>query len=481
MKQDRWRLIAGFGILLLLSLSPERASFWAAMQSGDMHRARTEYHAALESYQQAVEVWPSNALPFVGQGQTYLALRDYTRAQDAFLAAMRHGGLTFEGRLGLADAHAGLGEETLAVKEWRGLAAKYPEMGEVHCRLGRAYMNQGHWTAAKREFVSVLDAQPTATEWVKQLAHYNLGLLLSAEDPEIAIAHLESATDGPDGEVSTIARRVLDALRVVPTTEDQAYAAALLGQAFLEVDESGLARRQFETALALNPNYPAAHAYLGYVLARQGKNTLASYHLVTAISLDPSYVMGYYFLGIYFRDRGEPARARAFFVRALTLDPDNAALCVDIAQTYLTGPDYVSAEFWLRRAVELAPEDGQFHRILAQFYTDYLIQVREQGLFAAQRAVDLSPDDPLAHDALGWALYLTGNPRAAQVALQRALELDPYLPRAHYHLGVVYAAQRRWAEAQWEYTRVLDLDPGGPFAMRATGALAEMARLSGQN
>ena len=472
--------MAGIGILLLLSLSPERASFWAAMWSGDGHRARMEYHAALESYRLAAEVWPSTALPLVAQGQTYLALRDYTHAQDAFLAAMRRGGLTWEGRLGLADAHAGLGEETLAVKEWRRLAAEYPGMAEVHYRLGRAYMSRGHWTAARQEFAAILDAQPTATERMKQLAHYNLGLLLSAEDLDTAIAHLESAMGGADEQVHNIARQVLDALHVVQSTEDQAYAAALLGQAFLEMDESGLARRQFETALALNPNYPAAHAYLGHVLARQDKNDLALYHLTRAVSLDPSYVIGYYFLGVYFRDQGEPARARAFFVRALTLDPDNAALCVDIAQTYLTTPDYVFAEFWLRRAVELAPEDGQFHRILAQFYTDYLIQVRERGLPAAQQAVDLSPADPLAHDVLGWALYLTGNLRAAQVALQRALELDPYLPRAHYHLGVVYAAQKRWAEAQWEYTRVLDLDPDGPLATRATGALAEMSRLSGR-
>lgn len=477
-----WRLclILLVGILLLLGLPPERASFWASLRSGDAHHARREYRAALQDYQRAADMWSASAIPFVRQGQTYLALRDYARAQDAFLDAMRRGGLTWEVRLGLADAHAGLGGRALAMSEWQALTGESPAATEAHSRLGRAYVSRGAWSAATREFAAILDAQPVATPKMAQLAHYNLGLLLAVDDPITAMTHLESATAGPDDETSATALQMLDALRAVQIVENQAYAAALLGQTFLAVDEPGLARRQFQAALALNPAYPAAHAYLGHMLGQQGRDGLALYHLATAIGLDRSYVMGYYFFGIYFRHKGQPCRARAFFARALALDPDNAALCVDIAQTYLPAPDYVSAEAWLRRAVELAPEDGQFHRILAQFYTDHLIQVRERGLPAARQAVDLAPGDPLAHDALGWALYLTGSLRAAQTMLQRALELDPYVPRAHYHLGVVYAAQGRWDAAQWEYTRVMDLDPGGPFAERATGALAEMTRLSGR-
>jgi len=480
-KRDWWpRLILLVSILLLLGLPPERASFWAAVRSGDVHRARREYHAALQDYRQAANLWPASAVPFLRQGQTYLALQDYARAQDVFLAAMRRGGLICEARLGLADAHDGLGAHTLAIAEWQALAGKHPAAAEVHYRLGRAYVDRGNWPAAAREFAAILDAGPAVAPRMAQLAHYNLGLLLAADDPMTATAHLESATAGPDGEVSAAARQVLGTLRGAQGVEDRAYAAALLGQVFLAVDELSLARWQFEAALALNPAYPATHAYLGHVFDRQGKESLAFCHLAAAMRLDRSYVMGYYFFGVYFRDKGEPCRARTFFARALALDPDNAALCVDIAQTYLAAPDYASAEAWLRRAVELAPEDARFHHILAQFYTDHLIQVRERGLPAARQAVDLSPDDPLAHDTLGWALYLTGNLRAAQTSLQRALELDPHLPAAHYHLGVVYAAQGRWDEAQWEYTRVLDLDPGGPFAERATGAMAEMSRLGGR-
>lgn len=466
--------------LLLLALPPERASFWSKLRSGDVHRVRREYHAALEDYQQAAAVWPSNSLPYIRQGQTYLALRDYARAQDAFLRAGRLGGLRGEVRLGLADSYAGLGAQASAMSVWRALVREPLWAAEAHYRLGRAYMEQGRWSAAEREFAAMLESQATSPARLLQLAHYNLGLLRADDEPAAAMAHLEQAGKGPEAPVTTAAQQMMDVLSTAQTVEDDAYVAALIGEAFLNVGELALARRQFEAALDLNPAYPAAHAYLGHILDQQGRDGRAVMHLAAAIDLDPSYVLGYYFFGVFFRDRGQFSRARLFFARALRLDPDNAALCVDMAQTYLAVPDYVSAEAWLLRAVELAPEEAQFHRILAQFYADHLIRVAERGIPAARQAVDLAPDDPLAHDVWGWALYLTGNLPAAQIALQRALELDPYVPRAHYHLGVVYAAQGRWHEARWEYTRVLDLDPGGPLAERARGALAEMARLGGR-
>ncbi|MDY7040213.1 MAG: tetratricopeptide repeat protein, partial [Chloroflexota bacterium] len=388
----RLRLIPLLSVLLLLGLPPERASFWAAVQSGDAHRERREYHAALMAYQQATDLWPSNPIPFLGQGQTYLALQDHPRAQDSFLDAIsRRGGMTWETRLGLADAHYGLGERELALAEWQVLAGEHPAAAEARYRLGRAYAEQGDWSAAAREFSAVLDARSTAGARTAQLTHYNLGLLLAADDPLAAETHLESVTAGPDEEVSSAAWQVLVALRTSRTAENPAHAAALLGQAFLAVNELNLARQQFKTALALDPVYPAAHAYLGHLLGQQGEEGLAFYHLTTAVGLDRSYVLSYYFLGVRFREKSRPCRARIFFARTLTLDPGNAALCVDIAQTYLPAPDYASAEAWLRRAVELAPEDAQFHRILAQFYTDHLIQVRERGLPAAQQAVHLAP------------------------------------------------------------------------------------------
>ena len=162
------------------------------------------------------------------------------------------------------------------------------------------------------------------------------------------------------------------------------------------------------------------------------------------------------------------------FWRAVNLDPTNAALCVDLAQTYLEEHEYVAAEGWFQAAVQREPDDARFQLILARFYVDHIYKVEEEGVPAALRAVELDAESAMAHDVLGWAYHLTGRWREAETHLQRALALEPDLARAHYHLGVVYAARGDVEAARREYQRAIDLDSEGFYRQRAEKALEEL-------
>ena len=128
---------------------------------------------------------------------------------------------------------------------------------------------------------------------------------------------------------------MLAGLERVGIEENEVRTAALLGVTYLECGELNLARRQFETAIQLNPDYAEAYAYLGYIQGQLGEYEAGWDNLVEAVTLEPDSVLAHYFLGVYYRSLGMGKAARTRFWRAVNLDPNNAAFCVDLAQAYL--------------------------------------------------------------------------------------------------------------------------------------------------
>jgi tetratricopeptide (TPR) repeat protein len=119
----------------------------------------------------------------------------------------------------------------------------------------------------------------------------------------------------------------------------------------------------------------------------------------------------------------------------------------------------------LRFATEIAPDDPQVWKTLAQFYIDLGVDAQESGLSAAQRLLELAPQDALAHDLMGWVQFLTAAESEARASFSQALALDPALASAHYHLGRLNAWQGRYAEAALAYQRAAKNDVDGSLAM----------------
>src|SRR5262249_60500757 len=110
-----------------------------------------------------------------------------------------------------------------------------------------------------------------------------------------------------------------------------------------------------------------------------------------------------------------------------------------------------------KRAQMATQADGQFKR------AEELLQ---QGDFAGaevflKRAVELFPEDPEFHAALGWATYQNGqSSRARRFSgaikhLLKSLELSPRSERAHLALGRIYEAEGQKDEALRHYQQEL--------------------------
>jgi tetratricopeptide (TPR) repeat protein len=86
-------------------------------------------------------------------------------------------------------------------------------------------------------------------------------------------------------------------------------------------------------------------------------------------------------------------------------------------------------------------------------------------------AVERAPDRAEAHEKLGLAIFLRGEPRSALPHLERARSLDPASASAHLNLAVLYAELGRFAEARALATEALRLDPTEPRAADLLRAL----------
>jgi len=163
--------------------------------------------------------------------------------------------------------------------------------------------------------------------------------------------------------------------------------------------------------------------------------------------------------------------------------------------------DHRSAEAMHLKAIELEPEFAQAYAELGIVYTDMywdFYDRTEQRLTAAKEAIDralqLAPDDPVAHLALGWyhyhghldyeralkefAVVLEKEPSnslaIASIAwvkrrqgqwdeaiegLRKATELNPREPHLQYELGLTLAVCRRYEEAEHHFDHAVRLAP----------------------
>lgn len=455
------QLIVLASAILLLGLVPYPRGFTEAMRQAGVHRVAGNYGAALEAYREAAERSPSSPLPWLRMGEILLLQHRSVPATAVLLEAQGLRRDAETSRL-LGESYADRGDWAAALQHWLRAAALAPDDARIQVALGRGSLAQGHFDQAASILTHALQLDASSSEAAE--AHALLGRLVVLDDPDLAERYFRQAAD-------------LDMLAVLQTINAEpspSRRATLWGIAFLQRQELALARHYLEQAASLAPEDAEILAYLAHTLDQLGETAAAKDLLEQALELDEDSVLAYYFLGAHNRLVGNVEAAQAALWEAALRDPENAALRVEMAEAFLDQADYPNAEEWYLGAVEAAPDQVDFHLALVHFYLDHLYKVAERGIPAAQALVELDPDNATAHDLLGWAYQLSGQPDAAAQALQEALALDPELASAHFHLGILDLFAGRQAQAQEHLQRAADLDTGGYVRKRAEAYLRDL-------
>jgi tetratricopeptide (TPR) repeat protein len=104
-------------------------------------------------------------------------------------------------------------------------------------------------------------------------------------------------------------------------------------------------------------------------------------------------------------------------------------------QARLKQPDKAIEAF--KRAMELAPENADYRKALAQYYLDEKRYEEALNLYADPKGAGAQPPDE-ALFALGEKLSSQGNSDVARVAFEKVLQVNPQNAEAYYQLGMIF-------------------------------------------
>ena len=120
--------------------------------------------------------------------------------------------------------------------------------------------------------------------------------------------------------------------------------------------------------------------------------------------------------------------------------------------------NWPAAEVDLQRALQLSPDQPLVLNYLGYSWIDQNRNLK-QGMAMIEKAVAAKPDDGYIVDSLGWAHYRLGNYREAVRHLERAVELRPEDPVLNDHLGDALWKVGREREARFQWDQALSLKP----------------------
>jgi len=240
-------------------------------------------------------------------------------------------------------------------------------------------------------------------------------------------------------------------------------------------ESNAQARQMFEKAIELDPQYAEAYAYLGYTYWAEwvfglsaGTQTLERALALAqqAVALDDSRPEAHSLLSSIHAQKQQYDHALAEMERAIALDPNNADSYVAQAEVLNFAGRPEDALQMMEQAMRLNPHYPTWY-LIESGWAYHLMGRYDEAIAVLKTVLLHNPNMPSAYPLQvfnyldQWAFQLSDNPQAlnqAFEAAQRAIALNNDSPMAHIVLGYVYLVQKQYDPALAEIERAVALD-----------------------
>jgi predicted Zn-dependent protease len=236
------------------------------------------------------------------------------------------------------------------------------------------------------------------------------------------------------------------------------------GLAFYSQNKLQAAEQAFAAALADDPSDIMASRMRGITLYRLGRPAAAIPLLEAAAKatdqpagrvsgpVDPQYV-----LGLCYADTRRYDDARHAFATQYGFPPDSAAAYLLAARLMLRREFLPVAQQFARKALEISPQLPLAHRLLGE--TELADNHLEEAAVEFHKELQLNPLEPVTYDRLGDVYVRQGEFEKARASLQESVLLDPSSTGPFILLGKVLLKQQDAMGASGYLEHARDMDP----------------------
>lgn len=464
-----------------------------ALAMGDAQMAATAFHKAIEKDASlAAEISPflAHAHLMQGEPEEALALIGETRQGEPYVlrllaqARLQNGELV-EAWETIEQAIASAPEDSNILS----LAGQYQlsvgNIGEADKYAGRAlaspepsveaYLLKGRIHSIREELGKAIEQYDAGIEhfrdhvrlYIAQAAIY--ADLQDTVKMETAIANVERISPGHRGAIYIMARYAMnegDIDKAFELTQLLESASSnnpplLLLRGQIQVYKGNIqqAITHLRAFLRLSPNHPAASLLLANVLAENG-DVRGAYTVITGVTSRAS--------------SSKPIIAYAAYLAKQLSDPTAPLLARRAAPPPLeeVKDQLVSAQRSMSKG-DWKAAANVYEALISKKFSDHAMLLNnaamanlragneEKALELAERAYELTPDDPSVLDSVGWIRLNVAEDKAGSLGvLRRAFQLDPTNMQIRLHLAQALAINGDGTEARGHLERLIAVVDG---------------------
>jgi len=291
---------------------------------------------------------------------------------------------------------------------------------------------------------------------VVQLIDSESGFHLFSRSFEVEINDISNMQETVTGLVVANLKLAVDASTIdsytlySSNTDEDAYYMFLLGREALSrplaLDNIAEAIQHFDQALAIDAQYPAAHAgrcsaFVTLYVLQQDTNqiALAETACASALSIGPGLTLVRNSVARLYRNTGRTAEAEALYLDVLHIDAQNVVAMQGLAHIRRSEQRFDEAELLMRKSIELQPGNWASINKLGNMYFGMGRYV--EAIAEYQKVVFLDPENFVTLGNLASVNLMIGDFEAARDALEKTVAIEENstfyanLGVAHYYLG----------------------------------------------
>jgi tetratricopeptide (TPR) repeat protein len=291
--------------------------------------------------------------------------------------------------------------------------------------------------------------------------------------------------------------------KIVTLKPDDLEAHILLASVYTDQRNYSSAVSTYQKIIDLNPNLDGAYFGLGEVYMRMMKWKEAIDPLNKAVELNKDNKKAYFYIGNAYYELREFEKAAEFYKTYLDLNPEDPteayqqlglsyfeiekfdeaipafqealkannqdiALNYKLAQSFHKAGRYEEAEQLYMNLAQLSPDDVRiYYNTIVMMYDE--AKLPDKAVEAAQKLVDLEPENSDAVFNLGYMLMKQKKFEEAIDVFNRVIELNPGMEYAYLQLGYCHNQLKQYAKAVEVYQRLVKIVPENADAWMGIG------------